>query len=102
MWVFFVEKKRKENRFEFSRVKKLDKQGSGMELGMLLYGMEAWQSSKGKRSHPTAPTTQLPSRISDCQAKSILLHRKCYPFFLLDITDPMNGWNKRFVPGFWP
>lgn len=42
-----MEKKRKENRFEFSRVKKLGKQGSGVELGMLPYG--TWQASKGKR-----------------------------------------------------
>lgn len=47
--LFFIEKKRKQNRFEFSGVKKLDKQGSGMELGVLLYGMDAWQASKGKR-----------------------------------------------------
>lgn len=46
---FFLEKKRKENRFEFSRVKKLDKQGSGTEPDALLYGTDTWHASKGKK-----------------------------------------------------
>lgn len=43
-----MKKERKGNRLEFSRVRKLDKQGSGTELGVLLHGAHAWQASKGK------------------------------------------------------